>query len=50
MSMFENVLSKGKIGKVELKNRFVMPAMGSMHSGPGGTVTDGLNEYFAARG
>ena len=47
--MFENVLQKGKIGSVELRNRFVMPAMGSMHGGPGGTVTDGLIEYYSAR-
>ena len=47
--MFESVLSKGKIGNVELKNRFVMPAMGSMHGSPGGGVSDSLIAYFAAR-
>ena len=47
--MFENVLSKCKIGNVEIKNRFVMPAMGSMHGSPGGGVSDSLVAYFAAR-
>ena len=34
--MFENVLQKGKIGKVELKNRFIMPAMGGLNPTPVG--------------
>ena len=47
--MFENVLSKGKIGSVEIRNRFVMPAMGSGHSEPDGTVGDKAIEYYAER-
>ena len=47
--MFENVLEKGKIGKVELRNRFVMPAMGSGHSERDGSVGEESIEYYAAR-
>ena len=47
--MFEHVLSKGKIGNVEIKNRFVMPAMGSGHTEPDGTVGEKAIEYYAAR-
>jgi len=47
--VFENVLSKCKIGSVEIRNRFVMPAMGSMRGGKGGTVTDDQVAYYAAR-
>ncbi|MDR1589880.1 MAG: NAD(P)/FAD-dependent oxidoreductase [Oscillospiraceae bacterium] len=47
--MFENVLKKGKIGSAELKNRFVMPAMGAGHSEVDGSIGDELLEYYAAR-
>ena len=47
--MFENVLNKGKIGKAELRNRFVVPAMGSHRSGLEGTVTDELIAYYTSR-
>jgi len=47
--MFENVLSKGKIGNVELKNRFIMPAMGSGHSETDGSVGEESIEYYVAR-
>ena len=47
--MFEDVLKKGKIGKVEIKNRFVMPAMGSGHSERDGTVGDESIGYYVAR-
>ena len=46
--MFEDVLKKGKIGAVELKNRFVMPAMGR-HTEPDGVIRDEFVEYYAAR-
>jgi len=47
--MYDHVLKKGKIGNVELKNRFVMPAMGSSHTEIDGSVGDELIEYYAAR-
>jgi 2,4-dienoyl-CoA reductase-like NADH-dependent reductase (Old Yellow Enzyme family)/thioredoxin reductase len=47
--MFENVLRKGKIGNVELKNRFIVPAMGSGHSERDGTIGDELLQFYAAR-
>ncbi|MEG6523585.1 oxidoreductase [Desulfotomaculum sp. 1211_IL3151] len=46
--MFENVLKKGKIGSLELKNRFIMPAMGSSH-GDDGKVSQKLVDYYVAR-
>lgn len=47
--MFEHVLSPGKIGSLTVKNRFVMPAMGSSHGNMDGSVSDELIEYYAAR-
>ena len=47
--MFENLLKSGSIGNVPLKNRMIMPAMGSGHVTMDGHVTDDLIEYFAAR-
>lgn len=47
--MFNNLLKKGKIGSLELKNRLVMPPMGSGHGEPTGKVGDKLVEYYAAR-
>ena len=47
--MFDSVLSKGKIGSVELKNRFVMPAMGSGHSELDGTIGEESLCYYEAR-
>ncbi len=47
--MFTNILNKGKMGGLELKNRFIMPAMGSRHGEPDGKVGKELIEYYAAR-
>jgi len=47
--MYEKVSSVGKIGLVELKNRFIMPAMGSHHGEEDGSVGDELIAYYAAR-
>jgi 2,4-dienoyl-CoA reductase-like NADH-dependent reductase (Old Yellow Enzyme family)/thioredoxin reductase len=47
--MFENVLKEGKIGNLKVKNRFVMPAMSSGHSGNGGKAGESIIEYYAAR-
>ena len=45
MKLFQPV----NIGKMELKNRLVVPPMGSGFSAPDGTVTDRLIEYHEAR-
>lgn len=45
MKLFQPV----KIGKMELKNRLVVPAMGTGFSAPDGTVSDRLIEYLEAR-
>ena len=47
--MFNQVLQQGKIGNVELNNRFIMPAMGSGHGEADGKVGAELIEYYAAR-
>ena len=49
---FSNVLAPGKIGALELKNRFVVPPMGTNYSNMDGTVSDRLIEHYAgmARG
>ena len=47
--MFENILSKGSIGKAKIKNRFVMPPMGSGKGGYDGTLTDNLISYYEER-
>ena len=47
--MFDSVLSKGKIGSVEIRNRFVMPAMGSGHSTLEGTIGEETLCYYEAR-
>lgn len=47
--MFESLLKPGKIGNVALKNKMIMPAMGSEHGSLDGSVTDELIEYYAAR-
>ncbi|MCF0120016.1 MAG: NADH:flavin oxidoreductase, partial [Oscillospiraceae bacterium] len=47
--MFESVLKPGKIGNVEIKNRFVMPAMGSGHSEIDGTIGEEALGYYEAR-
>jgi 2,4-dienoyl-CoA reductase-like NADH-dependent reductase (Old Yellow Enzyme family)/pyruvate/2-oxoglutarate dehydrogenase complex dihydrolipoamide dehydrogenase (E3) component len=47
--MFSNVLQKGYIGSLELKNRFVVPPMGSSHGELDGSVGQELIDYYAAR-
>ncbi len=47
--MFEHVLSKGKIGNLEIKNRFVMPAMGSGHATHKGELGDASFGWYVAR-
>ncbi|MCR5795893.1 MAG: NAD(P)/FAD-dependent oxidoreductase [Solobacterium sp.] len=46
---FEKLLSPGKIGSMELKNRFVVPPMGTNFGTYDGMVTDRMIEYYRAR-
>jgi len=46
---FEKLLSPIEIGNLRLKNRIVMPAMGTGYASEDGTATDRLIDYFAAR-
>ena len=39
----------GKIGGLELKNRLVMPAMGTLLAGPDGQVTSRMIDYYMER-
>jgi 2,4-dienoyl-CoA reductase-like NADH-dependent reductase (Old Yellow Enzyme family) len=43
--MFTQVLQKGNIGNLELKNRMIMPAMGSSHGEADGKAGEELIEY-----
>ncbi len=47
--MYEKLLQEGKIGSVILRNRMVMPAMGSSHGNFDGTVNQGLIDYYTKR-
>lgn len=46
---FETVLSPCKIGNLQIKNRFVVPPMGTNYGTYEGMVTDQLIDYYAAR-
>jgi NADH:flavin oxidoreductases, Old Yellow Enzyme family len=46
---FTNVLSPIKIGAMELKNRFIVPAMGTSYPTADGHVSQQLIDYWAAR-
>lgn len=46
---FENLFKPGKIGTLELKNRLVMPAMGTDLPGEWGEVTESQINWFARR-
>lgn len=47
--MYNKLFEKGRIGKLELKNRLVMPAMGVNYSSAEGEATAQEIEYFKAR-
>ena len=47
--MFEKLFSPIKIKDMELKNRVILPAMGTKFSGDGSEVTDKLIDYHVAR-
>lgn len=47
--MFKNLLKPGKIGNMELRNRMVMPGMGTNLAAADGTVSDIIADYYARR-
>lgn len=49
MNSIKNLFSTYTINGMELKNRIVMPAMGTGYGGKDGTVTDTLTAYLEAR-
>ncbi len=49
MKKYPLLFSEGKIGTVIIKNRIVMPPMGTILCGPNGEMTDHLIAYYAER-
>ena len=47
--MFNSVLSEGKIGNLSLKNRFVVPPMGTARANLDGSINDNIIEYYKER-
>lgn len=47
--MFEHVFAPIKIREMELKNRIILPAMGTRMADADGSVTEKLVAYHAAR-
>ncbi|MFA7416507.1 MAG: FAD-dependent oxidoreductase [Rhizobium sp.] len=46
---FPSLFSAAKIGAMEIKNRFVVPAMGTNYSNPDGSVSQQLIDYYVER-
>jgi len=46
---YKNLFSQGRIGKMQLKNRIVMPPMGTGYHDEGGFVSQRLIDYLEAR-
>ncbi|MGI6706153.1 MAG: hypothetical protein ACOX6S_07820 [Clostridia bacterium] len=46
---FEKILEPGNIGEMELKNRMIMPGMGTNLAAADGTVSDVIVNYYARR-
>ncbi|WP_147534584.1 FAD-dependent oxidoreductase [Bacillus marasmi] len=46
---YQNIFKQGQIGNLTLKNRIVMPPMGTNLAGPEGEVTDELVAYYEER-
>lgn len=46
---YEKLLKPGKIGNLELRNRTIMPGMGTNLAGADGTVSDVIVNYYARR-
>ncbi len=49
VSAFPNLLRPGRIGRMELRNRFVMSPMETMYGTPDGLPSERTRDYFAAR-
>lgn len=49
MAKYPLLFSEGKIGSVTIKNRVVMPPMGTILCGPDGEMTDHLIAYYSER-
>ncbi|BBY64638.1 oxidoreductase [Mycolicibacterium helvum] len=49
MNAFPNLLRPGQIGRMELRNRFVMSPMETMYGAPDGLPSERTCDYFAAR-
>ncbi|NTY59417.1 FAD-dependent oxidoreductase [Mycolicibacterium sphagni] len=49
MSAFPNLLCPGRIGRMELRNRFVMSPMETMYGTPEGLPSERTRDYFVAR-
>ncbi|AFZ72436.1 oxidoreductase [Natronobacterium gregoryi] len=49
MSEYHNVLQSGTIGNVDVRNRLVMPPMGTNFADETGAVTDQMLDYYADR-
>ena len=48
-TQFDSILSKGKIGLIETRNRLVMPAMVTSFCGMSGEVTPQMVDYYVER-
>ncbi|NMD72601.1 FAD-dependent oxidoreductase [Bacillus sp. DNRA2] len=46
---FQHLFTQGKIGQVTLRNRLIMPAMGTGLAGPDGEMTDHVIAYYEER-
>jgi 2,4-dienoyl-CoA reductase-like NADH-dependent reductase (Old Yellow Enzyme family)/thioredoxin reductase len=46
---YENLFSKGQIGKLEIKNRIVMPAIGTSLASSTGEASDEIIKYYEER-
>ena len=49
MSNYKRLTSPGKIGNMWLKNRMIMPAMGTNLGNSDGTISDNIVNYYARR-
>ena len=46
---FKEIFKPGKIGKMEVPNRLVVPAMATMYADEDGKITDRLIAYHEAK-
>jgi len=46
---FPKLFEPGRIGTMEMRNRIIMPPMGSAHATTGGYVTERMKDYYEAR-